>query len=258
MATIAKINGFPWDQIAKVNGIAVASLARVNGVDVPSSVGFDASAYGTLLAWQEADKIVGLADSDPVTQWDDYHTTSNDAVQVTIGNRPQFKNVVLNGLPVVRFNSDTDRYLIFESVMTTVRTVVTVEKWESTSGNYRVHRGWVNPDGWADGSYYDMHGAGSELFSSAYASSYVISDTGFVNGVEVPQAEMLKDTFWNVRIIRTTNNITLNSLASDRRFGGRTFIGDRALVLLYSDRLSDTTCSDITEALNAKYAIYTP
>lgn len=58
--------------------------------------------------WFKADAITALVDGDPLTTWEDSHTTNVDATQATAAKKPLYKTAILNALPVVRFDGVDD------------------------------------------------------------------------------------------------------------------------------------------------------
>src|SRR6266487_2102243 len=58
-----------------------------------------------LRLWLAADKILGLAGGAAVATWADASGRNNDATQTTAAAQPTYQTGVINGLPVVRFDS---------------------------------------------------------------------------------------------------------------------------------------------------------
>lgn len=223
----------------------IIGASRVRGGD------FDASAYGTLLAWLEADKISGLSNDDLVTTWDG--TGYNPATQSTSGLKPTYKTNRINGLPSVLFPDGDDTYLIFNTRMTTVRTVVIIDRWASTSGNYRSLFG----DNASGGTFHYLGGvAGGSLFLPSWASADVLGGTAWRNGSSIAVSSLTRNTDWALTALRTTGNTIINNISKERNEAAREFIGDRAVVLLYSDALSDSTITSLMSDLNNKYNVY--
>ena len=212
---------------------------------------FDASTYGTLLAWLEADAITGLVDDDLVTTWDG--NGYNDATQSSAGLKPTYKTGRINGLPSVLFPDGDDTYLSFATRMTTVRTIVVVDKWASTSGNYRSLFGDTQPGG----TYHFLGStAGGALFDASYASPYVLGGTAWRNGSSIAISSLTRNTSWAMTVVKTSGVTSIANITKERTETAREFIGDRAVVLLYSDALSDGTITTLMSDLNAKYAVY--
>jgi len=57
-----------------------------------------------LVGWWKADAITGLANNDPVSQWNDSHTSGNNVSQGTASKKPTYKTNWQNGLPGVYFD----------------------------------------------------------------------------------------------------------------------------------------------------------
>lgn len=81
-------------------GLGVSSRRRVS-LFTPTSV-------SGLKLWLEADRIVGLANADPVVTWADASGLGNDVTQATGSKQPTYRTNVLNGKPVVRFGGTDD------------------------------------------------------------------------------------------------------------------------------------------------------
>jgi len=79
---------------------------------------FDPATITGLQGWWKADAIVGLADNDPISTWEDSHTTNRDFTSTTT-KRPLYKLATVNGLPVVQFNGTTHT---MSATITTVQT----------------------------------------------------------------------------------------------------------------------------------------
>src|SRR6266496_135322 len=58
-----------------------------------------------LRLWLAADKILGLSGGAAVATWADASGRNNDATQTTAVAQPTYQTAVINGLPVVRFDS---------------------------------------------------------------------------------------------------------------------------------------------------------
>lgn len=70
-----------------------------------------------LRLWLDASRITGLADGDPVGQWNDLSGNGNHATQTTAAKKPLYKTGILNGKPVVRFDG-TDDLLLANGIAT--------------------------------------------------------------------------------------------------------------------------------------------
>lgn len=225
--------------------LGAISASRVRSV----AASFDASSYGTLLAWLEADQITGLANDDLVSTWTG---SVNSATQSTSGLKPTYKTNRINGLPSVLFPDGDDTFLTFSTRMTTVRTVVILDRWASTSGNYRSILGDI-----VGGVYHYLGDvAGGSLFLPYWASAYVLNGTAWRNGSSIAVSSLTRNTDWAITVLKTTGNTTVGNISKERNEVNREFIGDRAAVLLYSDAIADATIETLMADLNAKYSVY--
>ncbi len=68
---------------------------------------FHPTSIAGVRAW-EAWEITGLANGDPVAQWNDLSTNANHFAQATSGNRPTWQTNQLNGLAAVRLDGSND------------------------------------------------------------------------------------------------------------------------------------------------------
>src|SRR5687767_7057806 len=89
----------------------IRALGATRGRSYSGSGGtpaFDPSTIAGLQLWLKADAITGLSDADPVTTWEDSHTSNHDATQATGAAKPIYKTGIVNGKPVVRFDGVDD------------------------------------------------------------------------------------------------------------------------------------------------------
>lgn len=151
----------------------------------------DPDSIAGLQAWFEADSIAA-ADDDPVTTWQDSHTTNQDAV----GGSPLYKTNVQNGLPVVRFDATDDQLKVGTLQFTSgAFTIAVLYSYRSAaSAARRAVRGGSN---WLIGPYSNLHQAYAGGFLSP-AGPAVVQDqfvihtvtqnatttTGYVNGTQ--------------------------------------------------------------------------
>jgi hypothetical protein len=83
--------------------------------NVIASNGSPLSYFGNLHLWLRADAqafssgITPAENSDTVYKWKDQSIYSNNALQITYGNRPVLKTGIINSLPVIRFDGATTR-----------------------------------------------------------------------------------------------------------------------------------------------------
>ncbi len=73
-----------------------------------------------LIDWFQADLGFTLSDGDPIATWFDQSSNGNDVKQSTEAKKPLWKENIVNGRPVVRFDGADDFLIsdIFSSVLT--------------------------------------------------------------------------------------------------------------------------------------------
>jgi hypothetical protein len=83
-------------------------LGTKYGISVAGGTAVDPSTVAGLTGWWKADTLLppvaALTDGDPVSLWPDSNFRGHDATQTGTA-RPTFKTNIINGKPVVRFNS---------------------------------------------------------------------------------------------------------------------------------------------------------
>lgn len=95
-----------------------------------------------LRLWLAADRIVGLADGDPVASWTDLSGNGNHATQGTTAAKPLYKTGIVNGRPAVLFDG-VDDFLSLPSgaysvLSTSAKTVILAVKWVALGSDKRM------------------------------------------------------------------------------------------------------------------------
>ena len=195
----------------------------------------------------DAQAIAGLADGDPVINWNDTSGNANHAISGTSGAaKPIYKAGILNGQPVVRFNPDGLSYFTFANRLTTIRTVFIVAKQNAT-GSWRHFL-------LGDSSAYHFHPGSSSQFWEGNASGHVLGGITRLNGEVINGATTSMGTSWFSLSLVTTGNVTADALGKDRQvYDGRFWDGDMAEVLIYDRALSESEVSQVEDYLNAKW-----
>ena len=85
------------------------------------------------VAWFKADAITGLANGAVVSSWSDVTSNGFAATQSTTGKQPAYLTNVINGLPVVRFNSTNGTFLSFNRPVQTNFTLMIVYRCSQTN-----------------------------------------------------------------------------------------------------------------------------
>lgn len=85
-------------------------LTRNRDIAVRSGRAWDLGSVPNLAAWYRASRIIGLADSDPVTTWPDLSGNGRDLTQATANMKPLWMATAgPNSTPLVRFDGVNDQ-----------------------------------------------------------------------------------------------------------------------------------------------------
>ncbi len=205
-----------------------------------------------LAMWLKADALTNLTDGQTVTNWPD---SSTNGINATLAaGAPQFKTNVLNGRPVVRFDTTGNNYYNFKE-LTNINTVFWVLK-ESTNGLHFML---------GDSTYYDFHrGLNGEIFYGADASTNVVNGTTRLMGTVVnPTTTLLgsasngvASVFRLVSVV-TAGNCRAGRISLDRTLAGRSWNGDIAEIIIYNRALTPAEESSVGLYLTQKYGLTT-
>ena len=205
-----------------------------------------------LLVWFRADWL-DLSHGDQVSSWADLSGNSNTATQTVSAKKPIFLANVVNQKPVVRFDGIDDVVNLTTNV-STVRTVIIVQKWDSQikSAAYPILLG--------HSSTYDFHGstevggATDRIFIGSYTNDFIEAGSVWNNGTLVGWTNLYKDRN-NFQLIelQPTGVVQFNNISSDR--GAGYFHGDIAEVIIYDNVISLANRQKIQRYLRDKYAL---
>ncbi|RLE37000.1 hypothetical protein DRJ17_07465, partial [Candidatus Woesearchaeota archaeon] len=214
-----------------------------------------------LLLWLRGDDLSDSSDGSGVGLWPDTSGNGNDAVQLTAGYRPVYKDTVLNGHGVVRFGGTDDRYEDIFSLSSQSMTIFTVFSHDMLSGGTGSENGpvWqldkVNGSGffpyWTDGNQYLHYGGdwlskGSEFNRGEWYIGMVRYGTD--------TTELWKDGVWNDGI--GSNTVSLGDFQLGCRVSnGDYYKGDIAEVIYYNRYLNDAQRVLVENYLSSKYGI---
>jgi hypothetical protein len=111
-------------------------VRKIHGGAAAPFTPIDPTSIAGLQTWLKADAIGGLADGDPVTTWEDSHTSNNDATQSTAAAKPTYQTGEQNGLAVVRFDG-TDDVMTVSGITNNdaARTIFVVAKQAANTAN---------------------------------------------------------------------------------------------------------------------------
>ncbi|MDB6068031.1 MAG: hypothetical protein JWR26_4239 [Pedosphaera sp.] len=226
----------------------------------------------TPLAWFKADAITSIANGAPLQTWADSTTNGFNATQPMSGNRPTYISGVMNGHPVVHFNSTNNTYLAFTRPVQDDFTILCV--FRSTQGIgagtlYYQGAGLVNGE---------VGGVVNDFGTSLFANGSVAAGTGQPD-VAVDSGPGYNDGNPHIMTFKRTRSTGEVDLYMDGVLMGTTFggtnslmapaqlvlgaqqtlnnylLGDVAEVQIYNTPLSDTDRQTSESALAAKYAV---
>jgi hypothetical protein len=197
-----------------------------------------------LAMWLKADALTNLTDGQTVSTWTD--ASGNGANATLAAGAPQFKTNVLNGLPVVRFDTTGSDYFSFTR-MTNINTVFWVLK-ESTNGIHFLL---------GDASVYDFHrGLNGEIFYGKYANPNILNGTTRLMGSVVNPTNTLLGSGYRLVSVVTAGNVTASRISLDRVYG-RSWDGDIAEIIIYNRALTPAEESGVGLYLTQKYGLAT-
>jgi PKD repeat protein len=215
-----------------------------------------------LAMWLAADHIENTADGESIATWTDLSGIGHDAVSISAGDSPVFKENQLNGKPVLRFDGQGDSMRVSGFASTTNMTIFTVVKASSYQSLLR----WQG----ASGGFFVYH------WNNLLISS---SNGGTAEGPEAGLRTGLAQNRWNIgeAVIDTADTQTASTFTNGapvatsvwrnnpnggpdlyigRYFQGSEFYnGDIAEIIVYSRALSTSERGLVGSYLQRKYAL---
>jgi hypothetical protein len=206
------------------------------------------------MAWYQADAITGLANSDPVSVWNNSIASAPAAIQPDSNLQPTYLSDGINHLPSVYFYGDTLSASAVTTPGSSARTLVVLgQVTEPSAGN--MLRGFA----------YTGSGAGVfELFNN-YSDriGYHLGSEGqdaFVTSVLQPSVYVMDydgtdlHLFRNGQLLLTKTSFTLNTSTAGLTLGDY-LIGTISELGLFSAALSTSDRQAVQCYLSAKYAL---
>lgn len=232
------------------SGLRVFHSAK--GPDVPMDVLGPFFGNNSFVMWFSADvnQYQGTAASLTAipTLWGRHNVYSNLA-QGTVANQPIIVHGGPNGWPILRFDGSND-WMGTNTYGTCRHVWVVARHATGTSAGYENLLGNTAA---APAFHGDI---GTNLLSSTFASSNVLTGSGWVNNVVTSPASMQKSTSWKLYEFETAANVTIDSISNDRSTAGRFWNGDFAEVIVSSSAaLSAAVRSKVTTYLMSKYGL---
>jgi hypothetical protein len=222
---------------------------------------FDATG---LWSWLKADAITGLSDGDPVTTWEDAHTSNHDATQSTSASKPTYKTSILNSLPVLRCDGTDDYLVLPDASALTAGTGFVVVKlvadppasdpktglWDFGTEDTRDHYPYT------DGTVYDGFGSSARKTTANPAASLA---SWRIYTVLTKSGEWTSWVDETQLFTTATNTVAFNStpyLGRGQSSGSNAWLdGDMAEFLLFDSDIGSTRRTEIWDYLQAKYAL---
>lgn len=226
-------------------------------INLDENTGFnlDISEIEDLALWVDASNL-DLNDGDLVGSWTDLSGNDYHATQSTDGNKPTFKENILNGKPVVRF--DGENFLQTNEFLSTLEQPNTFFIIFTANEN----PGYIIFDGITDGN--------RNAFGSSGPGTTTVS---LFAGVVLNSSQLLPQDWsvWTGLYDNTNSQILKNGILENQgdigsqnltgltigcRFSlTRFLIGDIAEILIYDSALSDSNRLLVENYLSQKYAI---
>ncbi len=276
------VNGGPYVTVTNVTATSYTDTAvtnnrtyyyvvsAVNAVgESTNSIPASASPFGLVL-WLKADTIAGLANGAAVSTWTDLTGNGFNAVQPLSANQPTYVTGVINGLPVVRFNSANSSYLWFYRPVQDDFTMILVYKSNqgiSTGTDFWSGAGLINGEqgGTTDDFGTSLNANGRILAGTGNPDRTAISGTGYNNGL--PHVMTFKRTkssgalalYVDGALVATQTGGTQSLAAPNLLLLGAQgtmnnfFSGDMAEVQIYNAALGDNDRTNLEVSLKCKY-----
>jgi hypothetical protein len=209
-------------------------------------------AIAGLEAWFKAD-VLGLADGTAVSSWTDSSSHGSHAVQAVGSRQPICKTGILNGLPVVRFDSSNDGLVAALGTIPQPFTVFAVAQNTSSTGTRTLYSGDGDSPKYftTTGTAYQMT-AGTVLAGPARDTTPHVHCEVFDQSSSVLRVDGGAGYVGPVGAAGLTN-ITIGVLAS---FSSLTaWGGDIAELIVYSGRLSLADINTVGRYLAWKYGL---
>jgi hypothetical protein len=216
-----------------------------------------------LVLWLDAGK--GITATSGVSKWEDQSGSGNNAVQATASYQPTYITNELNGYPVVRFNGESEQYLVHSSILIDDYTAFYVLKLNESEGKslYYYHAGAVNS---GDLGFFAEYSSSSLGWGSVgdypcypyYFRTSKEYPTGVDWRIHTHQPNALYKNGDEVEYVREDDVHAggLTTIGSRSDYYSLYFVGDIAEILIYDRILTVYERETVEIYLNAKYDIY--
>jgi hypothetical protein len=211
-----------------------------------------------LSIWLDASQITGLSDGEAVATWSDSSGNGNDLTQGTAGFRPIYKESIIGGRPVVRFDP-TDDVLQIEGLSLASPNVVFAVVEPATIGVQRMitdHWGGAATPGqrhifWREvANTWQINGGVQIGGGTVTANPYILMGKYDATDGQIRQ---------NGSVVAGPSNTGSSAMESINlgadSSGGRNWDGDIAEFLIYNRALTADEISQVENYLSNKYSI---
>lgn len=183
--------------------------------------------------------------SNKVSLWQN-QIGSDDAFQINPAAQPTLIENSINSFPIIQFDGIND-HLEFPNQVD-IREAFVVCKHSSGSQNYAPILGstLTQPD---------YHGGlGTRLLITSFTSPKIVNGSVMLNNQPQTVSGILKPTAFAAVSISSTDSVSTNAIGRDRGFTARSWNGDYAEVIFFTDSLSPIEKSKINRYLQWKYS----
>lgn len=249
----------------------VKKQAIVFGYFGPGGVG---SVNGTsdLSLWLQANRITGLNNGDPVSNWNDDSGSTHSAVQGIAAYQGSMNENQLNSYPTIQFDGENDFYdtgyiPVLGNASRTIFSVITNGSNNPYNG-YRhiVHYGQYSHNrayGLAFKTYIPQTGAtsniGNHYWENGFSGTVPYSADSFILNLSYDGTKdelFVNGEFKGSRAINLNTGNSVNLLIGSRIGGpSETFKGDVAEVIIYNTKLTLVERIIVENYLSSKYDI---
>ena len=223
------------------NDSLTATAGFTEAAEAPPSAG--------LRLWLRADAGLATNGGGWVSEWLDQSGRGNHATQSTGAALPRLVRDSANGLPVVRFDGNSD-YLQFTTRLTTIRTVFWVVKEDAAATS--AYRSLLGDAGSRD--FYGGLGAPGPLWRGNCCENFarVVNGQSFIDGLPVNGTVAARPRTMSVISAVTTGDTAANYFGW---MDGTYWWGDLAELIIYDRPLSAEERTGIENHLLAKYQL---
>lgn len=215
--------------------------SKLLGIDTPRTI-------SNLQLWFRADSL-DLDDGDAVILWQDESGNNRDAMQNDPSLRPEFKENIINGYPVIRYDGTVNQALRHEFVQYSLSTYFIVWNRTGDANNDRV-----------------LMSSSTTYAYLQFANTWYVFTSAFTAVAMAADIFLLKSCVYdNVNYQRYTNGSaeTPEAGSGDAFYtyigstaNGASPTGDIAELIIYDNNLSISERQIVEAYLNNKYALY--